>query len=157
LIVNRELRPLVSQIPVDDEREQRLLLAFGLACANRIRPLLEDPRAIDALALIQSYLDGDCDQAALEVAARDIAEVARSHPGSKSIDGSGHAAVSATHAVARALAGQAIEAAEYAAYATVYAYSGHAVNEPSSFDEEYAWQDAEFRRLSQIAAVHAGK
>jgi hypothetical protein len=56
--------------------------------------------------------------------------------------------VSATYALANALAGRALEAASYAAYAAVYAYGGYAVNDPSSFDPEIEWQVAQLRRLA---------
>ena len=39
-------------------------------------------------------------------------------------------------------------AADYAAYATVYAYSGYAVNDPASFDDEFTWQVEKFRELA---------
>jgi hypothetical protein len=59
--------------------------------------------------------------------------------------------VSATHAVADALAGRALDAASYAAYAAVYAYSGSAVTDPSAFDQEFRWQVGELERLSRSA------
>ena len=49
--------------------------------------------------------------------------------------------MSATYAVASALAGKALRAAEYAAYAAVYGQGGYgAVSDPASFDIEHAWQ-----------------
>ena len=88
-----------------------------------------------------------------------IAKAANSHRGSNSIDGTAHAAVSATYAVANALAGRALDAASYAAYATVYAYGGYAVNDPQSFEAEFAWQVERFRELAGLdtsaAAVSA--
>ena len=75
------------------------------------------------------------------------------------IDGTAHAAVSATYAVVNALAGRALDAASYAAYATVYAYGGYAVNDPQSFEAEFAWQVERFRELAGLdtnaAAVSA--
>jgi hypothetical protein len=63
------------------------------------------------------------------------------HPGSRSLDGSGHAAVSASYAVANALAGKALQAADYAAYAAVYGGGGYgAVADRASFEPEFAWQ-----------------
>jgi hypothetical protein len=64
-----------------------------------------------------------------------------------SIDGSQHSAVSATYAVANALAGKAREAADYAAYAAVYGYGGYAVNDPESFASEHNWQMDALRGL----------
>ena len=73
--------------------------------------------------------------------------MANRHRGSNSIDGSAHAAVSATYALANALAGRALEAASYAAYAAIYAYGGYAVNEPSAFEPEFQWQLVQLRQL----------
>ena len=53
----------------------------------------------------------------------------------------------------RALAGKALEAASYAAYATVYAYGSYAVNDPSAFEAEFAWQVECLEALSQPQAV----
>ena len=153
--MNRELRRLAKELSLANDEYERLRLTFGLACVNRVRQLLEDPKVANALAVCQAFVNGACDRSALAAAAAEVAEAARSHPGSKSIDGSGHAAVSASYAVANALAGRAIEAAEYAAYAIVYSYSVHAVTDPSSFDDEYAWQVAELRRLSYEVARDA--
>ena len=57
--------------------------------------------------------------------------------------------MSATHALAKALAGRPLEAADYAAYATVYAYGRYAVNDPASFEPEFAWQVDCLRSLLQ--------
>ena len=49
--------------------------------------------------------------------------------------------VSATYAVANALAGKALQAAEYAAYALVYGQGGYgAVADRESFQTEFSWQ-----------------
>ena len=48
----------------------------------------------------------------------------------------------------RAPVGRALDAASYAAYASVYAYGGYAVNDPSSFEPEYAWQAEQLRQLA---------
>ena len=56
----------------------------------------------------------------------------------------------ATCTVANALAGRALDAASYAAYATVYAYGGYAVNDPQSFEAEFAWQVERFRELTGL-------
>ncbi|MHA7120490.1 hypothetical protein ACWV16_07345 [Achromobacter xylosoxidans] len=113
--MNIALERLARQLDLDAPRNETLRLAFGHACARRVEHLLEDPQAMECLA--------------------------NHHPGSTSIDGCGHAAVSATYAVASALAGKALRAAEYAAYAAVYGQGGHgAVSDPASFDIEHAWQ-----------------
>jgi hypothetical protein len=151
--MNQELSQLAAAIPLDDPRYEPQRLAFGLACARRVEHLLEDPRAISCLAVLQSWVQGAADRAALTQAAQEAAAVARSHKGSNSIDGSAHAAVSATHAVANALAGRALDAAGYAAYASVYGYGGYAVNDPSAFNAEHDWQVQTFKALFQPAAA----
>ncbi len=146
--MNHELQQLAARHSFDDERHRMLRLRFGLACANRVRHLLEEPRAVELLDVLQAFVDGRADDAALQAAATEAAHVANHHRGSKSIDGTGHSAVSATYAVAAALAGKALDAAEYAAYSTVYGYGGYAVSDPDSFAQEYAWQVSTFESLT---------
>ena len=145
--MNFELQKLAAAHSLADESRQRLRLAFGLACANRVRHLLEQPRAVELLDMLQAFVDGRADDTALQSATTEAAHLANHHRGSKSIDGTGHSAVSATYAVAAALAGKAQDAAEYAAYSTVYGYGGYAVNDPDSFAPEYAWQVSAFESL----------
>ena len=145
--MNFELQKLAAAHSLADESHLRLRLAFGLACANRVRHLLEQPRAVELLDVLQAVVDGRADDTALQAAAAEAAHLANHHRGSKSIDGTGHSAVSATYAVAAALAGKAQDAAEYAAYSTVYGYGGYAVNDPDSFAPEYAWQVSAFESL----------
>jgi hypothetical protein len=139
-----DLAELIKRGPAGDAVQLR----FALACARRVEHLLEHPEVAQQLAVLQSYVDGDCDKAALERAAAIAADLATRHRGSPSIDGTAHAAVSATHCVARALAGRAQEAAGYAAYAMVYSYSCHAVTDPSAYAGEHAWQLETWRELS---------
>lgn len=138
--MNRALAELAVAAELAQPSQQALRLAFGLACVERVAHLLEDPRAAAGLEVLRRYVAGAADRAALDAAAAELQAVARSHRGSPSLDGSAHAAVSATYAVANALAGRALEAAGYAAYAAVYAYGGYAVSDPSAFAPEYAWQ-----------------
>ena len=145
--MNFELQKLAAAHSLADESHQRLRLAFGLACANRVRHLLEQPRAVELLDVLQAFVDGRADDTALQAAAAEAAHLANHHRGSKSIDGTGHSAVSATYAVAAALAGKVQDAAEYAAYSAVYGYGGYAVNDPDSFAPEYAWQVSAFESL----------
>ena len=57
--------------------------------------------------------------------------------------------MSASYAVANALAGRALRAAEYAAYATVYGEGGYgAVQQRESFQPEFDWQLDCLRRLA---------
>ena len=140
-----------SELSVADlltQAPESLRLAFGLACVERIEHLLEDPGAIACVAVLRGFIEGRVDGAALSAAAQQMGQIAQSHRGSGSIDGCSHAAVSATYAVANALAGKAGAAAEYAAYAMVYAYGGYAVSDPSAFEPEHAWQRATLQELS---------
>ena len=157
--MNPALSHLATSANLTSPTGEPLRLAFGLACASRVQHLLEDPQAIECLATLQAFVDGTADRAALDEAREVIAKIANGHRGSNSIDGTAHAAVSATYAVANALAGRALDAASYAAYATVYAYGGYAVNDPQSFEAEFAWQVERFRELAGLdisaAAVSA--
>ena len=146
--MNDALARAAAESGLLDPAQQRLRLAFGLACVRRVEHLLEDERAKDGLAVLQAWVEGRADDAALQAAATRLQAVASGHRGSDSIDGSAHAAVSATYAVANAVAGRALEAASYAAYACVYAYGGYAVNDRASFEPEFAWQVQELGRLS---------
>jgi hypothetical protein len=145
--VNHELARLMTEAGVDGPADEPLRLAFGLACVNRVRHLLEDSRAVECLDALQAHVDGHC-AADRFARARDlVAELARGHRGSTSIDGTAHAAVSATYGVANALAGRALDAANYAAYATVYAYGGYAISDPAAFAPEFEWQAAKWTEL----------
>lgn len=128
-------------------------LAFGLACAMRVEHLLEDRRAVASLAVLRGFVEGRIGRPPLDAAAQQMAQVAQSHRGSASIDGCSHAAVSATYAVANALAGKAVAAADYAAYAEVYAYGGYAVTDPQAYEPERAWQRAAWQALSPSTSL----
>jgi hypothetical protein len=151
--MNAELLKLAAAGGLGSPANERLRFAFGIACAQRAAAGLEDPRAIAVLAQAQSWLAGEGPPADMASLAQEAAQIATSHRGSSSIDGSKHAAVSATFALAKALAGKAIEAADYAAYSVVYSYGGYAVNDPSSFEQEHRWQVQELQRLLQPAAA----
>jgi len=107
----------------------------------RVKHLLEDSEALACLeafaALVQSQ-DLGSDLAAL---AERVDGLANRHDGSRSLDGVGHAAVSATCTCAKAIAGKARQAAEYAAYAAVYGQGGYgATSDPSAYELEHEWQ-----------------
>jgi hypothetical protein len=147
--MNQELDRLAREIGLEDPGNERLRLLFGHACVSRAVHLLESDAVRDGLAVLGEYLEGRVDREKLEVAARLVQRLAREHPGSKSLDGCGHAAVSATYAVAKALAGSALQAAEYAAYAVVYGQGGYgAVADRASFEPEFAWQALRLRDLA---------
>ena len=148
--MNGRLESLAARFDLAGTASEPLRLAFGLACVERVQHLLEDPRAQAGFATLRDYVAGSEDAPTLRAAAAELQEVARHHRGSDSIDGSAHAAVSATHALAHAAAGRALEAASYAAYAAVYAYGGYAVNDPSAFEPEVQWQ---VQCLEKLAAA----
>lgn len=147
--MNQALHRLAADLALEDPRQESLRLRFGLACAERVRHLLEQPGIIRCLDGLAQFVSGQADRAALASFADEAGRIANHHHGSRSIDGCGHAAVSATYAVANALAGKAVQAADYAAYAVVYAQGGYgAVCERESFEPEYRWQVDRLASLS---------
>lgn len=150
--MNHALQELAVSVSLDEPGQEMLRWQFGLACASRVEHLLEHPRALICLASLRGFVAGKLDAAALGSATQEIAQIANAHSGSDSIDGSGHAAVSATYAVANALAGRVLDAAGYAAYATVYAYGGYALNDASAFEAEAEWQVEQLRKLAEGCA-----
>ena len=152
--MNTALETFAEKVHLTDPSNQQLRFAFTYACAARVRHLLEDQAVVDCLGVLEQFVNRTASLGALELAQHAAARLANSHAGSKSIDGCGHAAVSATYAVAKALAGKALEAAGYAAYATVYAQGGYAaVADRGSFEPEFAWQVASLNALAaQLAS-----
>lgn len=133
---------------------EALKLAFAFECAARVRHLLEDEGVLRCFDVLEMYLKGEADLRALEEAAAEASALAIRHQGSRSLDGVGHAAVSASYAVANALAGKAVQAADYAAYAAVYGEGGYgAVCDPESFVAEWDWQLATLERLADRLAA----
>ena len=149
--MNDALDRIAAGIGLADPSSERLRLAFGHACVLRVRHLLEEPEVEACLALLGKFLQGGASREELVAAASTASGLANSHRGSASIDGCGHAAVSASYAVANALQGKALEAASYAAYATVYAQGGSAaVSDRASFEPEFSWQCATLRALAGL-------
>lgn len=149
--MNDALDRLARELDLAAPEHAHLRYGFAHACVLRVRHLLEDARVVACLDGLGAWLAGECDDAQRDALATQAAALANRHPGSRSIDGCGHAAVSATYAVARALAGDALQAADYAAYAIVYAQGGAAaVADRDSFTAEFRWQ-AEC--LAQLAAL----
>ncbi|MBT9464424.1 hypothetical protein [Hydrogenophaga sp.] len=139
--MNDALDRLARELDLDSSAHERLRLEFGHACTLRVKHLLEESSVLACLSGLGQYLEGTVDRAHLEQLAAEAARLANRHQGSKSMDGCGHAAVSATYAVANALAGKARQAAEYAAYAAVYGQGGYgAVADRESFEPEFSWQ-----------------
>jgi len=150
--MNDALDRLARELALEQPAHEALRLRFGLACAQRVRHLLEDAEVIACLDVLAQHAAGLASRAELEAAAAQAAALANHHPGSRSLDGVGHAAVSASYAVANALAGRALRAAEYAAYATVYGEGGYgAVQQRESFQPEMDWQLACLRQLAAEA------
>lgn len=139
--MNAALDQLASDLGLAAPEHKAQRLVFAYACVARVRHLLEVPEVVQCLDGLGAFVEGRADRAALDDWRTRAAHLANHHPGSKSIDGCGHAAVSASYAVAKALEGKALEAASYAAYATVYAQGGSsAVADVESFDTEWVWQ-----------------
>ena len=147
--MNEALERLAKSVGLYEPTNERLRLEFGYTCALRVKHLLEEPAVAGCLVGFGQFLDGSADRAHLDALATQATQLANQHQGSKSLDGCGHAAVSATYAVANALAGKALQAAEYAAYATVYAEGGYgAVADRQSFEPEFQWQLAQLASLA---------
>ena len=131
-------------------------MAFGHLCVSRIEHLLEEAEIIECLRLFGRFLEGEIESSTFKRAQQEVDRLANQHRGSKSIDGCGHAAVSASYAVAKAINGKAIEAASYAAYAKVYADGGYgAVAEREAFEPEFAWQVNALSML--VATAHSNE
>jgi hypothetical protein len=153
--MNEALARAAADVRLADAANEPLRYAFALACVERIAHLLEEPRAIAAVPVLRGFVGGTTTPDELQTTRDEVLRVANSHRGSPSLDGAAHAAVSATYALANALAGRALEAASYAAYASVYAYGGHAVSDPSAFEPEDAWQAGELKRLAAMLSPPA--
>lgn len=139
--MNDALQHLAKEVALDSPSNERLRLGFGYACACRVKQFLEEPAVVECLRGLDAFLNGSLSRAEFDALVTESARLANQHQGSRSLDGSGHAAVSATYAVANALAGRALQAADYAAYAAVYGQGGYgAVTDRESFEPEFAWQ-----------------
>ena len=150
--MNQALDQLAKELGLSAPANARLRLHFGHACAQRVRHLLERPDVERCLRDLGNYLAGAEDNERLTALAQEAERLANQHQGSKSIDGCGHAAVSATYAVAKAVQGKALDAASYAAYAAVYGQGGYAaVAERESFEPEFAWQVQALQALAAQA------
>lgn len=145
--MNTELEELAWQLGLKAPEHWRLRAELGLAFAGRVKHLLEEEGVIEVLAQGVRWQDNKGSADELDQLGMHASRLAASHPGSKSIDGTAHAAVSASYAVANALRGRPLQAADYAAYATVYAYAASAVTDPAAYRDEYAWQVTALRRL----------
>lgn len=105
--------------------------------------LPEESGVVEFLDALGHYLGDQIGRAAFEHSQGQASLLANQHAGSKSIDGYGYAAVSATYAVANALHGNALEAVSYAAHASFYAGGGYAaIADRKAFEPEFSWQIA---------------
>lgn len=151
--MNRQLRSLVTSHNLDSEQFQMQRVEFGFACIKRIAHLLIDERLTAVLHNTRLYLSGSLAQASFDESVDLAQKIAQSHAGTNGIDGVGSAAVSATFAVAKALSGDAVNAAEYAAYAAVYSYASHTVTDPSAYEKEYQWQVDTLEKLLTESSI----
>ena len=146
--MNAELDALLRLLETADESHQRMRLQFGLQCALRVEPLLEDDEVRACLNRFKRLMESGTGWVDVADLAAEAERLANRHPGSRSLDGVGHAAVSATYACAKAMGGRARQAAEYAAYAAVYGQGGYgATTDPDSFKPEQEWQLSCLRSL----------
>ena len=152
--MNQALERLAAELALNEPANERLRLEFGYACVLRVKHFIEEPAVAECLFGLGQFLSGTVGRPHLEASATRASRLANQHQGSKSIDGAGHAAVSATFAVANALAGKALQAADYAAYAMVYGLGGYgAVADRESFKSEFQWQ---VEQLSSLAGKAGG-
>ena len=136
-----ELDTLLRTLEPACEQNLQLRRQFGLACVCRVEHFLEQPEVLDCLQVFRLLLGSPERVSEWPDLVQRSAELANRHPGSKSLDGAGHAAVSASYACAKAVAGQARQASEYAAYAAVYGQGGYgATQDRSAFTPEFQWQ-----------------
>lgn len=143
-----ELTQLAQEVGLDSKDQFKLRIAFGVACIAHVEHLLTDSSVIKSFSVGKAYVSGECNEVDLGEAAAKACEAARSHSGSSSLDGAGSAAVTTSLGVAAALDGRALEAAEYAAYASVYSYANHAVTDISAYKDEHTWQ---INKLHELA------
>jgi hypothetical protein len=154
--MNSELAQLASIIQLAAPESRELALRFSLACAKRIAHLLEEPEVVECLRVLEHYVAGNASAERLAKAAERAALLANCHRGSKSIDGCGHAAVSASYGVSKAVAGKALDAAQYCAYASVYAFGGYAaIADHEAFEPEFSWQLACLTSLAKNPHIGA--
>jgi len=103
----------------------------------------------ECLNILGKFLGDTASSSVLSQAGETADRLANQHRGSKSIDGCGHAAVSASYAVANAVNGRATQAASYFSYAIVYAQGGYAaVADRDAFESEFTWQLNLLRKLA---------
>ncbi len=142
-----ELVELAHRCDLSSESRFELRIEYGIACIERVEHLITDNEVLEAFLVGKAFVLGECDEIELGKAAKTAARLASSHPGSNSIDGAGSAAVTTSRGVAAALVGRALQAAGYAAYASVYSYASYAVTDLSAYETEHGWQISKLEEL----------
>ena len=56
--MNQELARLALDTALFEPGRERLRLAFGLACVDRVGHLMEEPRAVACLAVLRDFVGG---------------------------------------------------------------------------------------------------
>ena len=151
-MISQELKSFAKEIELESETQFNLRIKFGVSCIQRVKGLLTDNQVIEALAIGEKFIRGECGIEELKCAAALATKAAQSHAGSGSLDGCGNAAVSVSRGVAAALSGRALEASEYAAYASVYSYASYAVTDLSAYAPEQNWQVSYLKELAGTKA-----
>ena len=152
--VSPELNHLLSLLEPATSKNLNIRLKFAFQCVGRVAHLLEDQEVIACFMRLKAVAEGERSDHELAELAAQAARLANRHQGSRSLDGVGHAAVSASYACAQAAAVRPRQAAEYAAYAAVYGQGGYgATSDPESFAPEYEWQTAQLRALLKAARL----
>lgn len=144
------MHPILKEIEAElKHASEELAHRFALCCIEDIANQLEDPAVIKAYGQYKAAVTvfDDASKPSLQALGVELQRLAQSHPGSTSIDGTRHAAVSATYALAHAAQGHAVQAAAYAAYSHLYGYAGYAVQDPALFSEVHRQQLAQLLLL----------
>jgi hypothetical protein len=150
---NVELEMLVAAGKASLRLDPQQTYRFCLRCVESVEANLESDLVLECLREFRGYVESDVvkDESVMAELVGRVCALARSHPGSTSIDGSRHAAVSATHTLAAAVAGRVVEAAAYAAYSQVYGYGGYALSDPSNFESIHRQQIGWWRELQKAS------
>jgi len=152
-----ELDLLLSRLSPATAANLEVRLRFGLSVCERVEHLLEDPGVLSCLRSFRQLMLNPGQLEKHAELGHAVSALANQHQGSRSLDGVGHAAVSATYACASAMSGKARQAAEYAAYAMVYGQGGYgATKEQEAFVPEFNWLAQQLERhLAQSTVASA--
>jgi hypothetical protein len=95
-----ELDRLLRALEPASESNLDERLNFGLLCATRVAHLLERSEVLSCFEALKAIVENPAMKAELPALIARSDALANSHQGSRSLDGVGHAAVSATYACA---------------------------------------------------------